>query len=67
MRYQYRYYFHNAQQAYDWSETMEYIIEMCNITKEFPGIIANDDITLQLKKRRNPCFAGKTVPANPPS
>lgn len=50
MRYQYRYYFHNAQQAYDWSETMEYIIEMCNITKEFPGIIANDDITLQLKK-----------------
>ena len=29
---------------------MEYIIEMCNITKEFPGIIANDDITLQLKK-----------------
>ena len=29
---------------------MEYIIEMCNITKEFPGIIANDNITLQLKK-----------------
>ena len=28
----------------------EYIIEMCNITKEFPGIIANDDVTLQLKK-----------------
>lgn len=28
----------------------EYVIEMCNITKEFPGIIANDDITLQLKK-----------------
>ena len=27
-----------------------YIIEMLNITKEFPGIIANDDITLQLKK-----------------
>ncbi len=27
-----------------------YVIEMCNITKEFPGIIANDDITLQLKK-----------------
>ncbi|MBO7152001.1 MAG: ATP-binding cassette domain-containing protein, partial [Clostridia bacterium] len=23
---------------------------MCNITKEFPGIIANDDVTLQLKK-----------------
>lgn len=28
----------------------EYIIEMMNITKEFPGIKANDDITLQLKK-----------------
>ncbi|MBU1020465.1 MAG: ATP-binding cassette domain-containing protein, partial [Firmicutes bacterium] len=29
---------------------MEYIIEMLNITKEFPGIKANDNITLQLKK-----------------
>ncbi len=28
----------------------EYIIEMLNITKEFPGIIANDNITLRLKK-----------------
>lgn len=28
----------------------EYIIEMLNITKEFPGIIANNDITLQLRK-----------------
>ena len=28
----------------------DYIIEMLNITKEFPGIIANDNITLQLKK-----------------
>ncbi len=27
-----------------------YVIEMLNITKEFPGIRANDDITLQLKK-----------------
>jgi len=27
-----------------------YIVEMRNITKEFPGIIANDDITLQLEK-----------------
>ena len=27
----------------------EYIIEMLNIRKEFPGIVANDDITLQLK------------------
>lgn len=29
---------------------MDYIIEMVHITKRFPGIIANDDITLQLKK-----------------
>ena len=27
-----------------------YIVEMLNITKEFPGIIANDNITLKLKK-----------------
>ena len=31
------------------SET-EYIIEMKHITKRFPGIIANDDVTLQIKK-----------------
>lgn len=43
----------------------EYIIEMCNITKEFPGIIANDDVTLQLKRARStPCW-GKTARANP--
>ena len=28
----------------------EYMVEMLNITKRFPGIIANDNITLQLKK-----------------
>ncbi|HOU09354.1 MAG TPA: ABC transporter ATP-binding protein [Clostridiales bacterium] len=28
----------------------EYVIEMLNITKSFPGIKANDDITLRLKK-----------------
>ena len=28
----------------------EYVIEMLNITKVFPGVIANDDITLRLKK-----------------
>ena len=27
-----------------------YAVEMLHITKKFPGIIANDDITLQLKK-----------------
>ena len=29
---------------------MDYIVEMLNIRKEFPGIVANDNITLQLKK-----------------
>ncbi|MCM3738989.1 ABC transporter ATP-binding protein [Oceanobacillus luteolus] len=29
---------------------MEYVIEMLNIRKEFPGIVANDNITVQLKK-----------------
>jgi len=29
---------------------MDYIIEMNGITKVFPGIVANDDVTLQLKK-----------------
>ena len=28
----------------------DYVIEMLNITKDFPGIKANDNITLQLKK-----------------
>ena len=31
-------------------ETTPYAIEMLNITKRFPGIVANDNITLQLKK-----------------
>ncbi len=29
---------------------MDYVIEMLNITKDFPGIRANDDVTLQVKK-----------------
>lgn len=29
---------------------MEYVVEMLNITKEFPGIKANDNVTLQVKK-----------------
>lgn len=29
---------------------MEYAVEMLNITKEFPGIRANDDVTIRLKK-----------------
>ena len=29
---------------------MEYVVEMLNIRKEFPGIVSNDNITLQLRK-----------------
>ena len=29
---------------------VDYIIEMNNIRKEFPGVVANDDITIKLKK-----------------
>jgi simple sugar transport system ATP-binding protein len=32
------------------TELGEYAIEMLNITKRFPGIIANDNITLQLRR-----------------
>lgn len=43
-----------------------YAIEMLHITKRFPGIVANDDITLQLKKvRYMPCSA-KTERAKAP-
>ena len=38
----------------------DFVIEMLHITKEFPGIKANDDITLQL--RYTPCLA-RTVQA----
>ncbi len=29
---------------------MEYVVEMLGITKKFKGIVANDNITIQLKK-----------------
>ena len=29
---------------------MDYVVEMQNIRKEFPGIVANDDVTVNLKK-----------------
>ena len=28
----------------------EYIVEMKNITKRFPGIVANNNVTIQIKK-----------------
>lgn len=38
---------------------MEYIVEMLHIMKEFPGIIANDDITLQIKPGEIHAFLGE--------
>lgn len=40
-----------------------YAIEMLHITKRFPGIVANDDITLQLKKARYMLCSVKTARA----
>ena len=39
----------------------DFVIEMLHITKEFPGIKANDDITLQLRKGEVSVSAPKTV------
>ena len=35
----------------------DYIVEMKHITKRFPGIVANDDVTIGIKKGRNFCLA----------
>ena len=34
-------------------DNMEYVIELENITKEFPGIVANDNISIKVKKGEN--------------
>ena len=47
------------------AENSEYAIEMLGITKRFPGIIANDNVTIQLKKARYMLFWVKTEPVNP--
>src|SRR5699024_10263471 len=38
------------KQAKDVRLRVEYVIEMLDIRKEFPGVVANDDITIQVKK-----------------
>ncbi len=38
---------------------MEYVVEMLNITKEFPGIKANDNVTLQLIKQEIHALLGE--------
>lgn len=45
---------------------MEYIIEMLNIRKEFPGIVANDNITLQVGKGEIMRCSAKTERGNQP-
>ena len=39
----------------------EYVIEMNHIRKEFPGIVANDDITLKLRKGEIHALLGENV------
>ncbi len=38
---------------------MSYVIEMLNIRKEFPGIVANDDVTLQVREREIHAILGE--------
>ena len=40
-------------------ENEEYVIELENITKEFPGIVANDNISLKVKKGEIHCLLGE--------
>ena len=44
----------------------EYIIEMKNITKRFPGIVANDSVSIQIKKGEIYACLVKMVPENLP-
>ena len=43
---------------------MSYAIEMLNITKEFPGIKANDNVTLQVEQGEIHALQEKMVPEN---
>jgi len=38
----------------------EYIIEMRHITKRFPGIVANDDVSIDIRKGEIYDFLGAT-------
>nr|WP_270818688.1 hypothetical protein [Brachyspira hyodysenteriae] len=46
-------------------ENSEYVVEMLNITKRFKGIVANDNITIQLKQRKYMLCLEKMGLANP--
>lgn len=45
-------------------ESTPYAIEMLHITKRFPGIIANDDITLSCGTAKSTRCWGRTARAN---
>ncbi len=38
---------------------MDYVVEMLHIRKEFPGVVANDDITLQVRPREIHALLGE--------
>jgi general nucleoside transport system ATP-binding protein len=38
---------------------MEYVVEMLNIRKEFPGVVANDNVTLQVKPQEIHALLGE--------
>ncbi|HPQ38608.1 MAG TPA: ATP-binding cassette domain-containing protein, partial [Synergistaceae bacterium] len=38
---------------------MDYVIEMLHIRKEFPGVVANDDVTLQVRPREIHALLGE--------
>ena len=44
----------------------EYILEMQNITKEFPGVIALKNVSFEVKQGRSLLWLGKMAPGNPP-
>ena len=43
----------------------DYIVEMKHITKRFPGIVANDDVTIQVRKGEIYALLGETARENP--
>ncbi len=38
---------------------MEYVVEMLNIRKEFPGVVANDDVTIQVRPQEIHALLGE--------
>jgi ABC-type uncharacterized transport system ATPase subunit len=44
----------------------EFAVEMRHITKQFPLVLANDDVTFTVKTAKFTPWSAKTAPANPP-